>query len=718
MNKIRVNMAVEPNDIQTLHCSQYDTEERKFSVDLHENGVGVSPSSISNQLVYKSFKGGTEQILPTNTSTPSTSPIIADIQYKDGLREDEEFLYRESPSDVDGYAKIKEIRGNTLVWNQIAKELTGADYSVDTGTATGTISGGVASITAIQSQARITSLLDYVPNHKYFVRVKAKASRSQRLQFQLSTGGGYYLQVMGTVGTSDTVLSYIMTPTTGSSASTGRWVAYSFVDSVSSDTFEYKSIEIFDLTKMGLDSLTASEFTSLFPLSYYAYDSGSLLSFNGSGIKTTGKNLLDVTISSSSGSGITYTNDNKVIKLSGATTGLFLIITGTVVLPKGSYALSGMTTNSNQATLQARLNNQNGTTIATDSGSGASFTLTEQTTLAICARIPNGQTLANDITVSPMVCFADADATYEPYEEHTLSLPISTYFPTGLKSAGSIYDELDETGYITRVGEVDLGNLSWSVQNAGLNIFVATLSTMKARPTYQENVFFTCSIYHPSAVQSSSMDNMGIRQSGGNLNEIWVRNTSYSDASTFKSAMSGVYLNYELATPLENYGVVDLGSLTWTYDSGNQYFYSSNIQTEIKKPTDNYGVANMVCSLYTPTYLNNMYGSLDKVMAISSSTGSLFISNRSYTDATAFKNAMSGIYLLYELNEPKGIQTASIVTNYGEMPLYNDNGELKADCIADVSQNSGFQIAKVKLKDENGEIYSNPFQIHTERSPQ
>ena len=46
MNKIKVNMAVEPNDIQTLHCSQYDTEERKFTVDLHENGVGVSPSSI------------------------------------------------------------------------------------------------------------------------------------------------------------------------------------------------------------------------------------------------------------------------------------------------------------------------------------------------------------------------------------------------------------------------------------------------------------------------------------------------------------------------------------------------------------------------------------------------------------------------------------------------------------------------------------------------
>lgn len=30
---------------------------------------------------------------------------------------------------------------------------------------------------------------------------------------------------------------------------------------------------------------------------------------------------------------------------------------------------------------------------------------------------------------------------------------------------------------------------------------------------------------------------------------IWVKDSAYSDAATFKAAMSGVYLDYQLATP-------------------------------------------------------------------------------------------------------------------------------------------------------------------------
>ena len=37
-------------------------------------------------------------------------------------------------------------------------------------------------------------------------------------------------------------------------------------------------------------------------------------------------------------------------------------------------------------------------------------------------------------------------------ESNTLSLPISTYFPTGMKEAGSVYDELTESKAITRIG--------------------------------------------------------------------------------------------------------------------------------------------------------------------------------------------------------------------------------------------------------------------------
>lgn len=41
---------------------------------------------------------------------------------------------------------------------------------------------------------------------------------------------------------------------------------------------------------------------------------------------------------------------------------------------------------------------------------------------------------------------------YEPYFEVTKNIPIQTYFPTGMKSAGNVYDELTETKAITRIG--------------------------------------------------------------------------------------------------------------------------------------------------------------------------------------------------------------------------------------------------------------------------
>ena len=66
-----------------------------------------------------SYVGGTEQLLPVNDDEPDTSPILCDIQYPDTLRNDQYFTYRKSPTTKDGLAKIRGIRGNTLVWNQL-----------------------------------------------------------------------------------------------------------------------------------------------------------------------------------------------------------------------------------------------------------------------------------------------------------------------------------------------------------------------------------------------------------------------------------------------------------------------------------------------------------------------------------------------------------------------------------------------------------------------
>lgn len=702
MNKIKVNMAVEPNDIQTLHCSQYDTEERKFSVDLHENGVGVSPSSISNQLVYKSFKGGTEQILPTNTSTPSTSPIIADIQYKDGLREDEEFLYRENPSSVDGYAKIKEIRGNTLVWNQLVNNgnfASTSNWNATSGVSSFTVSSNVATIVASAEYSRVQQNFTYVQGHKYLLSFDAKknsANDGLRLYYGNELGGQSY------IFPNDTnwhTIAVIKTCTTGGTST------YPQVSNTSANvTWQQRNCMLIDLTQMfgSGNEPTIAEFEALFPLSYYAYDSGSLLSFNGSGIKTVGFNQWDEEWESGA-----Y-NQQTGAKMSAS--GIWRCTNFIKVIPNESYYFKV------PITIRIFWYDGNYSFLGTDTVLNATKSVPSG---ASYLTFHVGQASYND-DVCINISDANKNGTYEPYEEHTLSLPISSYFPTGLKSAGSIYDQLDETGYITRVGEVDLGSLSWTYANqAGHLRFYTPKINAKITTGGQSVANAVCTVYN-NISEGKVYGNVEVGICITTEGRIMVYDPSYTDAATFTTAMSGVYLCYELATPLENYGVVDLGTLEWTYQSSVSAFTSNVADRYIFDNSITY--PNILCFGYTTgarySSLSQLSSYADMTVTAQTTNTAIAIKNSSYTDANTFKNAMSGIYLLYELNEPKGITSASIVTNYGEMPLYNDNGELKADCIADVSQTSGFQIAKVKLKDENGEIYSNPFQIHTERSPQ
>lgn len=73
----------------------------------------------------------------------------------------------------------------------------------------------------------------------------------------------------------------------------------------------------------------------------------------------------------------------------------------------------------------------------------------------------------------------------------TREIPAATYFPTGLKSAGSVYDELTADKAITRIGAVDLGTLSWTAeaawqQSRGLTRLWATVPN--AETTNSENV--------------------------------------------------------------------------------------------------------------------------------------------------------------------------------------------------------------------------------------
>ena len=148
---------------------------------------------------------------------------------------------------------------------------------------------------------------------------------------------------------------------------------------------------------------------------------------------------------------------------------------------------------------------------------------------------------------------------YEPYWENIAPLNITTItgklngegesvavFPDGMKRVGNVYDEIKVENGITkaikRVGSVDLGTLSW--------IYRSNLRGMSAalNPTAKNKFYAICSAYPFGGEYSDLSD----KQCGYvDRNQIFVKDSSYTDVASFKAAMSDVILYYELATPEE-----------------------------------------------------------------------------------------------------------------------------------------------------------------------
>ena len=545
MNKINVNMTPNPLDLQTLHCSQGDTEERKFQFTLHNQGEVFDLEDIADP-VFSAFPvhvGGTEELQPVNGTSPSTSPIIADITYPDGLREGEEFTYRESPTTISGNAIISGIKGNTLVWNQLIEKGNMTDGWIFSN-ATGSYADNVLTFTASATNGfvRPNSPQNIIANHKYLGIIDIKGVSSFATYIYFTGDNGSHFNVNVTTNW-QTVARVFTNPSTGS-----NWYPRIFDARQSGwDAISVRNCMLIDLTQMfgtGNEPTSVSDFTSLFPLSYYQYDSGSLLSFNGTGIKTTGKNLLPLP-NAETKNGVTLRhNADGSITFTGTATSL----TYFDFFPSGDFdsnffegcivTLDGATTSgyfyirvskSDRVGLQAIYNNST----VSNNGNG----------LYLAYRIAQGYSFPSDgMTIKQMMRFAGADASFEPYKESVTSLPTLTYFPTGMKSAGNVYDELTPSKAITRIGAVDLGSLSWSAING---VMKATISDSKG------NGECICVPYistTATVVNAKTEDKVVALD---NIDRVCVYDSAYTSASDFKTAMSGVYLNYELSTESE-----------------------------------------------------------------------------------------------------------------------------------------------------------------------
>lgn len=212
------------------------------------------------------------------------------------------------------------------------------------------------------------------------------------------------------------------------------------------------------------------------------------------------------------------------------------------------------------------------------------FKNANDTTVLTTNTSTNGQwalTPTETITISKIIlrCKWRGDKTIDAYLQLEKGSTATPYMPYGcieLQTGGTITPidlqgnvlaslpdgtkdvlTVDSAGAVTlekRVGVVDLGTLTWDYSTTYTTpIFATLISSLGVPPN---NINMLCSHYRAvSSFWNRTIVYDGCVASGGS--KLNVSNANYTDTAAFKTAMSGVLLYYELATPQ----TIDLGTI-------------------------------------------------------------------------------------------------------------------------------------------------------------
>jgi len=129
------------------------------------------------------------------------------------------------------------------------------------------------------------------------------------------------------------------------------------------------------------------------------------------------------------------------------------------------------------------------------------------------------------------------------------------------------------------------------------------------------------------------------------------------------------------------HGMADLGKLTWTYVNPQNFFNADTTSIGIKSASS----IDLICENYkymgrgsTNAMTSAQTGTIYHYNDTSNNNTMVRVKDTDYTDATAFKTAMNGVKLVYELATPLTYQLTPIMvrTLLGNNNIYADCGAI------------------------------------------
>lgn len=360
------------------------------------------------------------------------------------------------------------VKGRTIVWNQLRTNQTSSG-------------SGSTSVQYAKIGSAETSL---VYGHKYYVRfyVKYGAGNTNNSSVGFKLGNFGYAEFSMAFFPTDSFVLQEQISTLNSSAGAGEnrsgFIKYS--DSSKVLSIEWKNLQIFDLTQMfgvGNEPETPSEFRAMFPDDYYPYNAGDLKSIMPTSIEASGVERFQMLDKSkypatTTSSGVTFTNNGDgtitVNGTAGSTAnGYFNVAKNLSVIQGHKYYATmskpiehrdfwlGLYANSGDAPFH-------GGTILDRNGQILTC-VTSSDKLYVDINLYKNKSVSNatvkpqlfDLTqmfgagnepTTPAEFWQRVPETlygYNPSAYKSVNIPSSKYFPDGMRSAGSAYDEIN-----------------------------------------------------------------------------------------------------------------------------------------------------------------------------------------------------------------------------------------------------------------------------------
>lgn len=439
---------------------------------------------------------------------------------------------------VDGVAVVDAVLGNTVVWNQMASYGAGASMASQTCTnASIDIDNHLVTATAGSSNVWLgRNNVPTVEGHKYL----HKAELMAEVAGATTRFSPYYMSATLLNGTTDSMTltesgkyypyaAIILVNTVTGTGGMTLW-RHMYSSNVDGKTIGMRNMQVFDLTQMfgaGNEPSTVAEFERMFPEPYYPYDAGSLLSVNLTGVESVGFNQWDGTWEnggiSTSGVNETYAGRSRCI-------GYIPVFPETAYYHNDTIAVFYY--DANKGFISSRPGFKSPTTFTTPAG-------------CHYIRFIYNASAIPDNTVCINISNPALNGTYRPYAKQQRTIPAATYFPNGMRSVGTVHDELTSDAAIVRVGAMDLGTLTWTYDGTyPTPFFHAPLTALNMLSDNANMISVPYTAKRGFWLQAGN--DMCVASGGTYLN---VSNAAYTDAATFKAAMQGVMLHYVLATP-------------------------------------------------------------------------------------------------------------------------------------------------------------------------